>query len=403
MTQFYLARKTSLPLPLNKANLVSSNCSEWEQRESRKNFEPCLRSLEDKKYAYCPRQHEDLTKYGMRRTVIHRGTGHTTNEYVALPDAFWANREVKEGNLGWRYDQCCSNDNPAERQLLHDAEICHKDYCQFRIGADFCIFSDTVNCIDGASFQPLTIINQCCYEKTTGRLLDETDNPASSGSIHMANSAGSSNPTTRAVTDYYPYESCCSVHNSCPSPSLALYKQHRPNFVGEYKPGSRPTSTVYIDPHLITLDGSEFAFMGVGVYTLFTTSFDGSPLTAQVSLRRMGNGSVISGLAVLHNQVILEMFVTEQAQFKAAVNGEFFETGKFLSYSIEGVTIQENADDSSYKFGLFDSGIEIKVSVTGNLLNLFTSVSKEYYGKLNGLLGYFDGDEANDFTASSKS
>ena len=378
-----------MPIPTTVAEPSDTQCAQWGAEELKKNYAMCLDVIERSIYVGCPRQ-KDVEEFG----AWHRALGRR----VALPDSWWARAEVNGGITGWEYDVCCSGETePSIREELHRAGYCDERLCEYNKDAEFCIVSSKSHCNDLASGELIEIYNQCCYERGTGRLLNSTDDPLSSGRIHLEKSS-LFNIQAHYQRDIVPFRHCCSgqdASNNCEN----IYKRHRPTAIGGYWP--KNIVTPVLDPHYETADGLSYSFMGLGVYTMFTSTQNNST-TMQVSTRRIGNGTVFTGFVIDHNSTKLEAFIHKNSTIEVYIDGEKLDLGQYLRYTKSGIEVTEDFPNLSFKFHFLDISLTIEAKVTMDFFNFFILLPDSFENNLAGLMGNFDGDKFNDFQTPGK-
>ena len=348
---------------------ASSKCMEWEREESRKDYSLCRSHLE--KWYGCPRQLS------------------SDRFNASWSDAQWAHEEVLNGITGWKYDICCNHDTDL-RKRLHDIGFCNKSFCEFNQGADFCIRSPRLACFEKNSMKIIYVSNQCCYESATGGLIQASDESTAPGSVDLQIN---SIPTMAAHfrADLQPYKHCCLQSENC-----QLYKTHRPTIIGNYWP--RNILFGRGDPDFQTVDGQSYPFNGIGVFTLFETTLEDSTMV-EVSTRRVGDGSVFSGIAIQHSSDTLQLFLNKNNELLLVINDQDMNLHTFDQFSV-GIFEVEAKNDArtDLKVNVEDVGVVVQVLLTGTFLNLMTSVPPSFKYKMYGLLGYYDGNTENDYT-----
>ena len=257
------------PPEVNSANV--QGCTTFDKEESKNDYSNCEDTL--RKWYPCPKKPQNFDTS-------------TLGASPPVKDADWAILEVTTGMSRWEYDICCDDGaNPERRDDLFRSNYCAKDICEFRLiryqnyddFPAFCIRSPRLAC--SASFDSVAkntmVTNQCCYSSVDGSLFDgNSNNPlnnlALTGSMQLeVNSM--SNMIAHYQSELSPFRQCCRlspIHVSN-SDCSTVFKKHRPTIVGEYWP--RNVILNRGDPHLSTIDGLFYPFMGIGVYTMLTT------------------------------------------------------------------------------------------------------------------------------------
>ena len=352
------------------AGSSSQSCAEWDQEQSARDVSRCV--VEVGRWYGCP-----------QRTWSWMRLGNWTH-------ADFAHEEVRLGISGWQYDICCNDRNPSVRNYLAAIGYCSNLTCEFNPGANLCIRSPKVSCYDGSSRDLLSVSNQCCYN-SSGDLILPGESGAGSLDYHV-NSIP--NMASHLWSELDPYKKCCIYTNDCD-----VYYKHRPTVIGSYWP--RNILIGRGDPDIQTVDGLSYPFMGLGVFTMLKSDLK-VPTNFQVSTRRVGNGTVFSGFVITHNDNKLECAINENATFEAAINGENLTFGDFVKeYTLSNISVKESDDLKTFTFEFVQTGLVVRVVILQDFLNLMISVPPTFKHHMNGLMGYYDGNTTNDFTAAS--
>ena len=336
-----------------------------------------------KNYYPCPRRPEG------------GGTAVLGNE----TDAYFAREEVKHG-MGWKYDPCCSN-TPS----LHVGTLKFCTRCECNEGANWCIISPPIKIQVQRNGSETKLIhettNQCCYDQG-GSLITDPNKGAGRASMEVNRPY---NTFAHYKSDILPYLSCCEGWKSTPD-TCNRFRKHRPVVVGKYYVPCYITMTVVErDPHFTTLDGFHYTFNGLGVYTMLRTVDESSKFVElQVSTRRKGNGTVLSGFAMKDNHSMVEGYlpINKGSQLEVRVNNKKFRNHMFREIRLSGVEIRE-VSSTEFVFTLVNSGLQIEAMITdSSILNIATIPPLSMVDDVMGLLGNFDGDPENDLYGKSK-
>ena len=200
--------------------------------------------------------------------------------------------------------------------------------------------------------------------------------------------------------DLYPYGSCCLQHMPFAPECQEQFRSKRKTLIGSYLP--RNIRINRGDPDIDTIDGQNYPFMGLGVFTMFTTS-QPDPTIFQASMRRVGNGTVFSGIAIKYDNVVLECHINDEADFTLALEGHKRQVGQLKEYILSNIEIQESADGKTLKFHFLGNNLIVVVRVVNNFLNLLISVPPTFRNQTSGLMGNYNGNASDDFQASGKS
>ncbi|XP_063710768.1 uncharacterized protein LOC134839220 isoform X3 [Symsagittifera roscoffensis] len=353
--------------------LTAEMCHEWDESESRKDYSSCVEDL-SRKFG-CPMHRDDVATWLTWRS-----------------DVWWARQEVENGLNGWEYDICCSDDT-AQREELNMIGFCDDTMCEFNEGASLCIRSPRLACTEQNEQKLIYVSNQCCYSRN-GALIRE-DDLVGAGRLNLEVNSMSNMPSHYSK-DLRPLETCKKLP---PPEGYPITRKHRPAIPGMY----RPNRAVLLrgDPHLVTIDGIPYAFMGVGVYTMLETSLQNSTVV-QASMRRLGDGSVFSGLAVSFEDNSLECYINSRGEFSYALNGNKMTLDGPRELILFGFIIRRNENNTFFSFTLQENNLIIEILVTGKFINFVVSPPAEFKMNMDGLLGHFDAETSNDFTTPDR-
>ena len=155
------------------------------------------------------------------------------------------------------------------------------------------------------------------------------------------------------------------------------------------------------DPHIVTLDGQRYTFNGLGEFTLLETT--DSSLTVQGRMEQATdsvgeavNATVFTAIVAQTSDSDTVQFQTSRRGIDALVNGERVVFGVICEINFESVTITSLGDatlSASFAGGLF---IQVTLD-NGFLSSLVISIPTSYKWKTQGLLGAYNGYEADDF------
>ncbi|XP_035679474.1 mucin-like protein [Branchiostoma floridae] len=186
-----------------------------------------------------------------------------------------------------------------------------------------------------------------------------------------------------------------------------LFRYRRPtNRCWGYRPPWR--RWFWGDPHIITLDGKGYTFNGLGEYLLFHV--DDGNYTAQVQARTnkapgSDKATVFTAVVVNENDglgVQLNINNQSEAGMDLYINGTLQDILEYDNTTSNHTLLEDmlfsRPTTNSFKIQL-SSGISLTTTSEKNMLAVVVSAPDEYMNSTQGLLGYWDGDETNDFTA----
>lgn len=238
---------------------------------------------------------------------------------------------------------------------------------------------------------------QCCYNDMGDLILDPNEG---------AGSADAFSPTVwdtiftkkHFEEDVVPWVACCllsNIENAC-----ERYFTFRPptDCTGYDRPG---TGTGTGDPHIITLDQTEYTFNGVGEFILLESTLHDVIFQGRMEKLSGRNASVFTAFAMRGDlSPAVQVGRSPEGQTLVLINGTQFQVTHgnevIPRFSFEGFHIDLNGDLSklrvTYKFGL-----SIEIVILSKIMSYTVFLSEKFKGKTRGLLGNFNDDPNDDF------
>jgi fibulin 1/2 len=259
----------------------------------------------------------------------------------------------------------------------------------------------------------LTPETECCYEPQLGFLNLGSPFGGSSSPYHRFS------PRDQELHDQLtvqPFKWCCLESNNC-----HLYFERRPSrSSSSYLPPHWGWS--FGDPHLQTLDGKSYTFNGHGEYLLMKAhdeSFVLQGRTEQVGENAL-LGTVFTAFAMAHfpsskdfttskaNSAVLHvqlsinntlLVLARHAGHMACIDitSNFTKLSNTSTLLLDNVLISQPSNGTFE--AVFSSGISLKVEVKTGLLAVVLAGPPNMTGETRGLLGVWDNEVVNDFTA----
>ncbi|KAH9523872.1 hypothetical protein Btru_047284, partial [Bulinus truncatus] len=242
----------------------------------------------------------------------------------------------------------------------------------------------------------------CCYN----RIPNTSDAPYISGTAESGHIL-----TTNPFDDLRKtYEEDINPKSLCCQSSSKIYCDFfnlvRPEFDCSPSADYRSASS-FGDPHITTLDANPYTMNGWGEYILI----EGNNFTLQGRTARMegANGTLINATVFVafaaneineaRTQVELSRNKTSMVIFADGLDytSEFYTSVSFMK-NLDNFTIQKELINNKINFvAKFATGMTIKVFMGIKCLEVNIEASKDFSGKIKGLLGNFNGNKTDDY------
>ncbi|KAL3871735.1 hypothetical protein ACJMK2_039718 [Sinanodonta woodiana] len=246
----------------------------------------------------------------------------------------------------------------------------------------------------------------CCYD-TKGELLDlRADSTGGFQQRYHYRAQGGTDDIVPYFSyfeeDFLPYLHCCQYSEDMDLCSKFL-EFRPPSSCQGYQPPTPAQAAG--DPHLVTLDGKNYTFNGIGEFTLVTDA--SRTVTVQVRAEQANdkhgkpqNATVFTSVALCAINIsdVIEIRKANNGGAEILVNKILFVPEGSTS-RLNGIYLQQSGDNTTlYNVTLESVSLTVSVEVTQDLLNIIVLVGEESFkGKLRGLLGNFNGDPSDDF------
>ncbi|XP_077993150.1 uncharacterized protein LOC144447118 [Glandiceps talaboti] len=215
--------------------------------------------------------------------------------------------------------------------------------------------------------------------------------------------------------DLYPRYWCCELSQD---PEFCdKYEEKRPSGTcSRYLPPT--TGWMFGDPHLVTLDGANYTFNGLGEYTLVNVTQEFFQLQGRTDRPAeevqtdddvLANATIFVAFAAQQeNSSLVQMTLNEErTDYEILLDGEYFDKSilslDLIAYNTTDLKIATHPEVvngtavRNRTVATFASGISISVGVVENVLDVVFSAPEEFKGQTVGLLGVWDDDPDNDF------
>ncbi|CAH1243104.1 FBN2 [Branchiostoma lanceolatum] len=245
---------------------------------------------------------------------------------------------------------------------------------------------------------------ECCYDYM-GALIDSPSRfDSRAGALHRYRKDTNKN-SDYYRRDYLPRIWCCKMadDNSC-----IKFRKKRPMASSRRYTRAQLASGIG-DPHMTTLDGSQFSFNGHGEYILLrNTSSALYSMELQARTKRpvingvLVRATVYSGIAIKQPSDTVEIHSTNTIPgLRVIVNGQVISSPDvFAGTTFNDGRIFPKTDESGNLTGVlvtFPSGISISVNSHDNFLSYALGMPSNMAGKLQGILGNANGNTSDDF------
>ncbi|CAH1226389.1 MUC4 [Branchiostoma lanceolatum] len=158
------------------------------------------------------------------------------------------------------------------------------------------------------------------------------------------------------------------------------------------------------DPHITTLDGTQYTFNGMGEYVLLEIDGGEYQFQARTSPVQDSLGATVFSALVIqqrnHSAIQLELVGTSDMQLyinRSAADMSLFEVEDY-ELDVDDNAVIARAGNNSLLV-VFVSGISVKVTAEKAMLFFEFTLPPEFMHNTKGLLGRWDGDRSNDFEA----
>ncbi|KAH9505371.1 hypothetical protein Btru_058534 [Bulinus truncatus] len=257
----------------------------------------------------------------------------------------------------------------------------------------------------------------CCYDKGTGELLNALDGKGGGTAERYSYYQKGTSDGIKVVPyftymqeDIAPYLHCCdfsSNHTLCDQ----LLQIKKPVECKGYSPPAAAQAAG--DPHIETLDRFNYTFNGLGEFILLRENTSGAVVQVRTSqatdsLGNLQNATVFTAAAMKasSNSSVLEIIAMDPNPYIYSIffNDKPIDLTTNIS-KLPGFTIYKtNTNNNSVEFTvvLEHVGLSVLLEVTQEkLMNIMVIAAASLRGKLEGLLGNFNGDPHDDLMASN--
>ncbi|XP_052090917.1 sushi domain-containing protein 2-like [Mytilus californianus] len=332
----------------------------------------------------------------------------------------WDDREEKHRSLERNQIDTCPctiaqarldisrfNPDPHCNTLDHNIDNDTSINCIYHVGA--------LQCLRMAFPGNMGHDNQCCYN-SDGNLI-ETNAKTFGGTANRYHYKGGAEDNIPYLSNIYddvvPYMYCCQypAHYNLDLDSCQRFLRRRPpSRCSGYIPPRAASSRG--DPHLVTLDGLDYTFNGVGEFTMIQSKDNHLILQARMEQFKDKHGnlkqaSVITSVALRCNNDsdIVEMRLNEIRMCDVLINGQLLEFMNTNTVDVNGATIINSRGNDTNIESIWTSvtcrypNIAVNVTAMAKMININIVIAgNSLRGFVKGLLGNFNGKQNDDLT-----
>ncbi|XP_068728477.1 mucin-like protein isoform X2 [Montipora capricornis] len=239
---------------------------------------------------------------------------------------------------------------------------------------------------------------KCCYyedaERRGALILDSQPQAGTLDRYHKLRF-----PEKHQKHDLEAFGYCCLTSRRR-AESCKKYYEKRPSEGCEaYVPPQR--APFFGDPHLVTLDGKNYTFNGLGEYVMIDVEKSFFQLQARTKLAKGGGNATVFAAAVAkeENRSTLQCTLKEEGGLEVLINGQIFQEFHSLtnvSFLLNDSVAVSRPQNNSFLVA-FPSGISVTVTEIQDSLSIVFAAPSSFQGQTKGLLGLWNGDQQDDF------
>ncbi|XP_052238542.1 neurogenic locus notch homolog protein 1-like [Dreissena polymorpha] len=239
----------------------------------------------------------------------------------------------------------------------------------------------------------------CCYYRTTLKFIDEQP---LAGGFYIRHPSASARD--HEIEDIIAKDKCCNKSDFCD----LFYQLHPPGTC--YGTSPYNLGSFWGDPHIRTLDATNYTFNGLGEYVLLSIDAPNVTFALQARTERaikkdgnLSDATIFTAFAAkdhLNSSVHIELN-TDKDDFTLYGNG--IDLTPDLRKSLDELfefttsTLTIHGDKGFLRVAFLALEITLSIGVGAEMLSLDTIVPRTFQNKARGLLGNFDGKPNNDF------
>ncbi|XP_070554202.1 uncharacterized protein [Ptychodera flava] len=329
-------------------------------------------------------------------------------------------------DLKWIFDaglhQWCKDWRSRDREWTNDAAPCpctlqqaradigrYSPHPQCKIGSTCHYKPDAVHCVRVNTPSDNGEGRECCYG-TDGELLNHEDTLGAGpshrrhhGGVHPYKTVGTIPYLSNFHDDTRPWIRCCVYTNfrdwQCRNQFFS--RRHSQDCTG-YSPPQ--PAIMFGDPHIITLDGHQYTFNGLGEFTMLDINNGEFLLQGRMApLESDGPATVFKAFAMKSNwSDVIHVEQNQRRMLDAYVRQEgevewlFVDFEENSWWDFRGLSVsRSNMTDNKMSI-LFNNGISIEVSAVGQAMTLTFLAPEKYKNQTRGLMGTWNDDPDDD-------
>ncbi|XP_068682562.1 uncharacterized protein [Montipora foliosa] len=238
---------------------------------------------------------------------------------------------------------------------------------------------------------------RCCYYKDAerrGALILDLPQAGTLDRYHKLRF-----PEKHQKHDLEAFGYCCLTSRRRVESCKKYYEKRPSKGCRAYVPPQR--APVFGDPHLVTLDGKNYTFNGLGEYVMIDVKKSFFQLQARTKLAKGGGTATVFAAAVAkeENTSTLQCTLMEEGGLEVLINGQIFQEFHSLtnvSFLLNDSVAVSRPQNNSFLV-TFPSGISVTVTEIQDSLSIVFAAPSSFQGQTNGLLGSWNGDQQDDF------
>ncbi|XP_022800806.1 uncharacterized protein LOC111338572 [Stylophora pistillata] len=239
---------------------------------------------------------------------------------------------------------------------------------------------------------------KCCYYTTLDKLAALIIGFPGGGSLHRYHSLTASLKDQHEASDLDGFRYCC-LQAKNPLMCRKYYELRPSKGCDGYEPPE--WSWLWGDPHIVTLDGQNYTFNGLGEYTMVELQDASFQLQARTKLAKGGGTATVFVAAVAKEKdtSTVQVNLKDEGGLEVLVDSVVYQNYTSLtniSRTLDGSVSVARPENNSFLVA-FPSGISVTITEVQGSLSIVFAAPTNLKGKTKGLLGTWNDDVEDDF------